>query len=396
MKFEEIEIKNIGNISDLKLQFNPRMNVICGSNGVGKTTIINTLIAPFYIRNNQLKKKFGTTEGLLKVIYFENDNSAKSKETKVTISAIAPNEVTQTENQDLYNPRINNTANILYFSINRDIKYQSIQSLSRNPDMEQLAYQDEKNIQSIYLKTWLITKYLTSGREEDMEDYEVKNYELIKQVFNIIDSNKSFVKADYKTYEIIMNDRGNEVYFEYESAGFKAVLFILIGIISQIEFRFPNDKIVASEFEGVIIIDEIDLHLHPTWQNEIIRILKETFKKAQFILTTHSPSVLQALENDEIIPLEQSEDNEVRIKELNLSKYGLKGWTLEEILSDVMGVGKTKNNVYTETFEKFEKALDDGDDIVIKQTAIELKEMLHPISPLKQIIDIQMAGLIDD
>ncbi|MFJ5476950.1 AAA family ATPase [Enterococcus faecium] len=62
------------------------------------------------------------------------------------------------------------------------------------------------------------------------------------------------------------------------------------------------------------MIDEVDMHLHPAWQREIVRTLKETFPNAQFIITTHSPSVLQDLESDEIIPLEIDEKNNVKIK----------------------------------------------------------------------------------
>ncbi len=52
--------------------------------------------------------------------------------------------------------------------------------------------------------------------------------------------------------------------------------------------------------EGVLIIDEIDVHLHPSWQYHIIEDLKRTFPNVQLILTTHSPQVLSTLRRDEI------------------------------------------------------------------------------------------------
>ena len=67
-----------------------------------------------------------------------------------------------------------------------------------------------------------------------------------------------------------------------------------------------------------------------------MQTLKIIFPHAQFILTTHSPSILQTLEKDEIIALRYDEDGNTCLKSLDLGEYGLQGWTLEEILKDVM------------------------------------------------------------
>jgi len=58
------------------------------------------------------------------------------------------------------------------------------------------------------------------------------------------------------------------------------------------------------EFEGLVLIDEIDLYLHPSWQARLIPALRETFPKLQFVATTHSPVVLATLAPDEVIQLE--------------------------------------------------------------------------------------------
>jgi predicted ATP-binding protein involved in virulence len=56
----------------------------------------------------------------------------------------------------------------------------------------------------------------------------------------------------------------------------------------------------ARESEAVILIDEIELHLHPKWQRQIAQNLKTTFPKCQFIATTHSPQVIGEIEHDRI------------------------------------------------------------------------------------------------
>ena len=60
----------------------------------------------------------------------------------------------------------------------------------------------------------------------------------------------------------------------------------------------------ARETPGIVLIDEIDLHLHPRWQRRVVGDLKRAFPKVQFIVTTHSPSVIQSLRPGELIKLD--------------------------------------------------------------------------------------------
>jgi hypothetical protein len=67
-----------------------------------------------------------------------------------------------------------------------------------------------------------------------------------------------------------------------------------------------SDAIVADDIGGLVLIDEIDLYLHPQWQAGLIPALRRTFPKVQFIATTHSPVVLSSLQPDEIVVLGQN------------------------------------------------------------------------------------------
>ena len=311
----------------------------------------------------------------------------------IVVDAVTPMELykPKTSERLLYRELIN-------FSVVRNIDYRELSSLSKYPSREYWRTTNitKNGISDDQLKNWLVNRYMASGHWEDLESYEQENYKLMKNIFSIINPDIRFKKADAKNFEILLEDRGNEVYFEFESAGYKAIVFILLGIISEIEFRVTDNKLPAAEFNGVILIDEIDMHLHPSWQREVIRALKETFSNAQFIITTHSPSVLQDLDNDEIIPLELDENKDARIKELRLTEYGLKGWTLEEILTDVMGLEETNSNLYKETIKDFELALEVDDNERLSHAYSKLDQMLHPQSPLRQILSIQMAGVEHD
>ena len=75
---------------------------------------------------------------------------------------------------------------------------------------------------------------------------------------------------------------------------------MVLNLTRRLAQANPNMEDPAAEAQAVVLIDEIELHLHPDWQRQIARNLTETFPKCQFIATTHSPQVIGELEHDRI------------------------------------------------------------------------------------------------
>jgi len=138
--------------------------------------------------------------------------------------------------------------------------------------------------------------------------------------------------------------------FHRLSDGYKNML----GTVADIAYRAAvlNPQLGADaikETNGVVLIDEIDLHLHPSWQRTVVADLKRTFPRVQFIVTTHSPFIVQSLRADELISLAGE----------RLGPYVDRG--IEEIAEDVMGVETPhRSAVYLEK----EKAADAYVDIL--------------------------------
>ncbi len=105
----------------------------------------------------------------------------------------------------------------------------------------------------------------------------------------------------------------------------------LIGMVADIAYRCitlnPQLKEDAiTEAEGVVLIDEVGLHLHPKWQRKVVEDLKRAFPKIQFIATTHSPFIVQSLNSSEVYNLDA-------INDVNPSDL-----TVEEVALNLMGV----------------------------------------------------------
>lgn len=120
---------------------------------------------------------------------------------------------------------------------------------------------------------------------------------------------------------------GTVVPFATLSDGYRNVIKIVLDIAARMCMLNPYLKERAlANTPGVVVIDEIDLSLHPTWQRRIIGILKELFPKVQFICATHSPFIIQSLEDGELCTLDRDLDDEYS------------GESIEDIAEDIMGV----------------------------------------------------------
>ena len=91
------------------------------------------------------------------------------------------------------------------------------------------------------------------------------------------------------------------------SDGERGILALVLDLTRRLAQANPDLTDPASEAEAVVLIDEIDLHLHPKWQRQIVHNLTTTFPRCQFIATTHSPQVVASVEPDQILLLAPNE-----------------------------------------------------------------------------------------
>ena len=387
MKINNLTIDGVGGIRNLELSFNDGFNVICGANGIGKTTILNTVADAFSNSGELLKRNSMVAEGKYCIGYFDITGKEVVEEYKV--KEFDP------LTQDSGRYASDNSSFIIFFGINRIINYEVLNAIPK--DTQTLYYNAarllNKGVGIDNLKGWFVNRFLFEDKPNSLKDEQKYNFEIAKKAFGLLDETTTFYTVDSGSLDIKLSSNRGEIYFEYLSAGYKTCIYLVLGIIKEIEFRFKGPYIKADEFDGVILIDEIDLHLHPTWQARLVNTLKELFPKAQFIVTTHSPSVLQTLSPEEIIPLGIDEEGNVFRKDLSLGKYGLQGWTIEEILHDILDMPETPSKIFEKVKSDFDVAMDAEDKINIKKNYDILQEMLHWDNPLKKLLEIQMIGM---
>jgi AAA domain, putative AbiEii toxin, Type IV TA system len=118
--------------------------------------------------------------------------------------------------------------------------------------------------------------------------------------------------AEAHLFEVATGSKGGSIRVPagWLSQGYQSLLAWVADFVGHILLE-SGAHVESEEMEGLVLIDEIDLHLHPTWQVKLIPALKKAFPRLQFIATTHSPMVLPGLEAEEVWLLEQDEDGSV-------------------------------------------------------------------------------------
>ncbi|MCA9634181.1 MAG: AAA family ATPase, partial [Myxococcales bacterium] len=151
----------------------------------------------------------------------------------------------------------------------------------------------------------------------------------------------------------------------------------LIGhlMLDQKEVTDPAD------FEGLVLVDDIDLHIHPDWQTRLVPALKRAFPKVQFIVTTHSPLIISSLRPEEVVVLDLDKEGNIVANPLAVDPRLL---TSAELYRHVFGVQNTPPDPIHRTLRRYEYLARDG-----SRTADEQARMLR----LRE--ELEAAGIRD-
>lgn len=129
------------------------------------------------------------------------------------------------------------------------------------------------------------------------------------------------------------------------SDGYRSMLALAADLLRRLDEAFdnPDDWIDSNGqimAEGVVLIDELDAHLHPTWQREIGFWLKEQFPNMQFIVTTHSPFISQAADAEGIFVLRKQPPDRVEVTQ---DFPTVRGWRAEQILNALFSLNELRD-----------------------------------------------------
>lgn len=161
------------------------------------------------------------------------------------------------------------------------------------------------------------------------------------------------------------------------SDGYKGTISLIADIAYRMAILNPQLlDTVLEKTEGIVLIDEIDLHLHPKWQQHILENLTEIFPKVQFIVSTHAPAVISSAKSENLIILKNRQ-----ALQLGNQVYGK---AVKSVLEEIMDVAERPPKV-AELFRNFYQYLAAG-------AFNDAEKQLDEIDQLREYHDQEVAG----
>ena len=340
MYFERTEIQNFKGVEKMKLEFSSGVNLLIGNNGVGKTTVLEALalsMQNYFNRMNGITKKsikkndVRFTSNLVgdasQHRVYSNPTVIKSKinldgmeysseisredETNATRTKYAGKELAAA-GRELLNSQTKILPVICYFSTSRvvDTQKASTSSVGKNKlNDRRCGYMDCLNatLDRKALTDWAFKMAMAEYKKGmPIAEYEAfkKAVGTFMQKMNDLDE-IPLVEYTRDFEDITYTENGKTMLVNYLSAGYQSLLWMLMEISFRIALLNPEMS-DYSQAEGIVLIDEIDMHLHPRWQWKILDALHSSFPKVQFIAATHSPIIISSFRDAKLLSIGQN------------------------------------------------------------------------------------------
>lgn len=430
MKIKNIKLKNFRCFEELVIELNERCNVIVGVNGAGKSTILDALaisIGTYFAKipttyslpiqkEDVLRKSYLTgsiisteyqfpvvisTEGIANGKFIEWSRELNGLKNKTTVkNASNLIEVGHIQQQNIQNGVTDTTLPIFaYYGTGRLYKKKNnrITKLGIKKSSRLDGYTDALSLgtNEKQLLRWFEDMTLIKI-QEDREIPELKTVKTaIEKCFEIGNKDVTDVSINYsvKSKDIEVSYRKNNEIEKLPLHMFSDGIRITLTMVADIATRMAklNPQLLDNVLEtpGVILIDEIDMHLHPSWQSRIITSLLETFTNIQIITTTHSPIVISNIKSEYLRILK---NNEIMNPSTNYNRE------LDDIVNNIMEtdyrpeevrnlINQINQNIDNEELEEAKELLDNLKDIlgetdsevISARNSIELEEFFKEL-----------------
>ncbi|MEH2001919.1 MAG: AAA family ATPase [Nostoc sp.] len=273
----------------------------------------------------------------------------------------------------LENSSETNIPLVVYYPVNRAVIDMPLEISEVNSFKQVDAYNQALTGGTIDFKTffeWFRNREdLENERRRDNSNYRHKQLEAVRQAISSLIPEFSNLRVERSPLRMTVRKRSEKLIVNQLSDGEKCLLAIVGDLARRLAIANPSlpDPLQGS---GVVLIDEIELHLHPKWQRDIIPALTRTFPNCQFIVTTHSPQVLSQVKPEGIYILEKTDEGVVAKRPE--SSFGRDS---NRILEDLMGVPARPQEIKDRLHELF-RLIDEGNLDGARQLSQEIADII--------------------
>jgi predicted ATP-binding protein involved in virulence len=344
MRIDRLLLQNFKGFQHRELTFHPQFNLVVGENGTGKTSLLDALavaagswflgvsgidtrqIYPYEVRLQAFASEAGThweaqypcsieasgSIGCEATVWRRSLNGPGGRTTRSGAAEIKT--LAEQATRAVREGQPINLPLISYYGTGRLWLVPREQGQVKEPPSNLLNKQQSRldgyktsvdpRLSVSALSQWVARQSWLSFQQggQDSQSFQVVRRALVNLFPGAAD-----LHFDAKLGEVVLRfANGDQQPFMNLSDGQRAMLAVVGDLAQKAASLNPHlGADILSQTEGVVMIDELDLHLHPTWQRHVIEDLRTTFPKLQFICTTHSPFLIQSLRSgEELLMLE--------------------------------------------------------------------------------------------
>ena len=323
MRVTQLKLANVRAIEAAEFNFSPGFNLIVGVNGVGKTTVLDALgvclssvVRDTYdlrseykgfsagdvrvgseVLNSTCKVWYGTSEYVTVVRKAIRKQGLMSSVQTITGDGIGSEVLEQSGGLPL----------AVIFSSRRACA--SKQMPSKNQAARGIRSAVARAFANRELNVREFAEWMYAQQKVGAERPSVKGIltELERTVSNILPGYSNLRAKGAKRAEILIDHGGIPLNVSQLSDGERSMFSMVFDLTRRLAQANPLMVSPATEAEAIVLIDELELHLHPKWQRQVVTNLTTAFPKCQFIATTHSPQIIGELDPDRIHIISDSE-----------------------------------------------------------------------------------------
>lgn len=353
MRLKQIRLQNFRCFEDFTLELHPEATLLAGRNGAGKTTLFDALrlalgwslsgmpeASSLPVKDADVRLVRHIVGDIVDLqpagslrIEWALDTAAGESSWAFGANGLAADRALVQRNKSLGRSILTGEAGALPLIAAYEASrgWTAIQRLNQSPPTNRLGGYSNWSSPSASLGTM-------TGWIKKYTFVELQEKAPVPQLAGV---NRAVCDAIPGTSALTFNVRHDEVRVHFEdgaieslerlSDGYRSMVAMVADIAWRASVLNPHlQERAARETEGVVLIDELELHLHPSWQWEVLPALRRAFPRIQLIATTHSPQVLSSAQPDQVRLL--SRDHATA-----LTPTHLHGWDSVTVLEDLMG-----------------------------------------------------------